>query len=140
MNQPETIEEALTLLNDILNSNNLTTGFTNGSIGHFLGKSKDPKVFAPLIDALKRGNEYIRADVALGLGYLGNKDAIPYLLDTFLNDVGIYVRSDAAIGLGLLRAEIALPFFIERFPQENFEVQKRIIIGISLIATLQAKQ
>jgi hypothetical protein len=77
LEQPETVEEALILWNDMVNSTNLIRNYTNISIGQFLGKSKDPKVFAPLISALKNSSEYIRSDAVLGLGYLGNQDAIP---------------------------------------------------------------
>ena len=92
------------------------------------------------MEGLKFGGEYIRAMSALGLGYLGNKEAVPYLIDAFLHDKGLYVRCDAALALGKLKSEAALTVLVNAFPLENFEVQKRIIRAVDTIGTDKASK
>ena len=106
----------------------------------FLGKSGDERAFLPLLQALTSGGDYYRATAAIGLGYLGNKEAIPALEQAFLNDPGVYVRCDAALALGMLRSEKSLPTLLERFSEEGFKVQKRIVMAIAKFGWGAAEQ
>jgi HEAT repeat protein len=106
----------------------------------YLGKSDDEKAFLPLMDALRSGGAYYRATAAIGLGYLGKQDAIPTLIQTFLKDTNVLVRCDAALALGMLQAEEGLPTLLRRFPEEDFEVRKRIVMAVAMFDPIQAEQ
>lgn len=136
MDNPESIEEAIKLLKENLSRNWGGQGFPD--VARYLGESRDPSAFEPLLEGLMYGGDYIRASCALGLGYLGNKKAISYLIDRLMNDKGKYVRCDSALALGYLEAEEALPFFQKAFVTDIFEVQKRIIMAARKIPTQEA--
>jgi len=108
-------------------------------VAQYLGRSGDSRALPVLLTTLRSGGTYIRSTSALGLGYLGNRAAIPQLLNTFLTDIEIYVRGDAALALGMLHAEEALSKFKQRFLLEDFEVQKRMLMAIPQIGTPHAR-
>ena|SRR5687768_16191384 len=105
----------------------------------YLGESGDEHALQPLLEALTHHNPWIRSTAAIGLGYLGKKEAIPHLVEAFSYDSGLYVRCDAALALGRLVAEESIPIMLERFPKEQFEVQKRIIWALGEMNTQQSR-
>ncbi|MDQ6693861.1 MAG: HEAT repeat domain-containing protein [Chloroflexota bacterium] len=130
------IDEAIAFLRENMHISEVSADFPDAA--RFLGLSKDEIALAPLLEALSRGSSYMRAAAANGLGFLGRHEAIPALIKAFLEDPGLYVRSDAALALGRLGSDESLQHFIRRFPQEYFEVQKRILMAISSINTNKA--
>lgn len=132
------IDEAIRFLNEHLHLDRAPATFP--PVTQYLGETHDIRALKPLLKALTQGGDYIRAVAASGLGILGLREAIPYLIETFRSDPGLYVRCDAALALGSLKAEEALPVFLQTFPQEAYEVQKRIIMATSEIDTESAKQ
>lgn len=129
MSNDLTIDESIDLLYNDINLDSSNANAFNAAL--YLGKSGDSRAFAPLIAALERGGAYMRSSAALALGLLGNKEAIPYLVETFVRDPGIYVRCDAALALGELAQEDIFPVFLRRFIEDDFEIQKRIIIAVA---------
>ena len=110
-----------------------------GAAGH-LGKSGDDRAFLPLMEALRSGGAYYRATAAMGLGYLGNTNAIPVLIQAFVNDPEVYVRCDAALALGRLQAKESLPILLDRFSIEEFEVRKRIVMAVAKFDQVRGEQ
>src|SRR5438552_9741978 len=132
------VQEAAEFLRNNMKVNSAVADFPNAA--EYLGKSGDARALEPLLEALQGGGSYIRASAALGLGFLGASAAIPHLMDTFLTDPGVYVRCDAALALGRLKAEESLTVFLKRFSDEDFEVQKRIVMAISTMGTRKSRK
>ncbi len=130
------IDEAISFLHGNLHITDVGADFPNAAL--FLGRSEDERALAPLLETLTKGSSYMRATAASGLGFLGRREAIPALTKAFLEDPGTYVRADAALALGRLGYEESLEHFVRRFPDERFEVQKRIIMAISQMGTDKA--
>ena len=131
------VDEAIEFLSANLQPSNPTAAYPDAA--QYLGRSGDGRALDPLVQALNEGNSYIRATAALGLGELGRREGVPYLMEAFLHDPGLYVRCDAALALGKLGSEESLSVFLERFLSEEFEVQKRIVLAISQIGSEKAR-
>src|SRR5437870_3661188 len=97
------INEAIAFLRENMHISDVSANFPNAAL--FLGRSRDERALAPLLEALTSGSPYMRAAAASGLGFLGRPEAIPHLTNAFLKDPGLYVRSDAALALGRLGSE-----------------------------------
>jgi HEAT repeat protein len=132
------IEEAAEFLRSNMKASNVRADFPDAA--RYLGESGDARALEPLLEALREGSSYIRATAASGLGLLGVSAAIPHLIHTFLTDPALYVRCDAALALGRLKAEESLSLFLKRFSDEDFEVQKRIVMAISMMGTRKARK
>jgi HEAT repeat protein len=132
------LEQAVKFLHENLQPIDPTSDFPDAA--GYLGKTGDERALAPLLEALKFGNAYIRAVASSGLGYFGRQEAVPHLIEAFTNDPGVYVRCDAALALGRLGSEESLPVLLARFPIDDFEVQKRIVMAIGEIGTEAARE
>src|SRR5687768_7058695 len=65
--------------------------------------SLEAELFNPLVEILRtENNELKQADAAILLGYMGNKSAVPYLIEALNSESGQWLQSWAIRALGQL--------------------------------------
>lgn len=74
----------------------------------------------------------VRAEAAMALGRLGNKDATPHLVNTYLDDADLHVRVCAVRAMGLLQDRNAVPRLLDFLSKTTTDM-----IAMELVVALE---
>ncbi len=92
------------------------------------------EVLEILLDYKDHENPYIRASVAIGLGYVGKKDGGQHVYDHLKkiaeNDPENLVRGDAIMALGEFHDPRTLEFLAELYPGLPNDIKNRVLFAI----------
>ncbi|MGB3691419.1 MAG: HEAT repeat domain-containing protein [Spirulinaceae cyanobacterium] len=105
-----------------------------------LARLGDDTALPALLTTLKTAKPLVRAEAALALGTLGNKECLSYLLDTLNEDEDIKVRSAAAYAVGLLGNKEAVKQLVKVLENqhENSQVRGQAAEALSDLGDTQA--
>jgi HEAT repeat protein len=93
--------------------------------------------FEDLVNDLKKGIGLVRVKAATELGRLGEKRAIPALIEA-LKDPNMALRNNAAFALGEIGAEEAVPRLIDLLRDPEERVRKSAIKALGMIRAKDA--
>jgi HEAT repeat protein len=113
-------------------------GSIRENAAYALGVLHDERALQPLLAALNDEDEDVRYWTANALGHLGNKLAVPDLIETLRHDNSDSVRRAAAYSLGELRDNRAVEPLIEALKNKSWEVRWWVIAALEDIGDVQA--
>ncbi|MBN1330403.1 MAG: HEAT repeat domain-containing protein [Candidatus Heimdallarchaeota archaeon] len=90
------------------------------------------------IEQLKDADEKIRSQAALSLGWIGDNEVIPHLIDSMQKDYSARVRANAALSLGQLNNKKAIPSLIVSLADEDAFVRGMVIYSLGLMKAEEA--
>lgn len=104
-----------------------------------LGNIQVEAVFLALLERLNESNWYVRWQVTLALGRVGDERAVLPLLDILDNDLSSFARQNAAIALGRLRSPSATTSLIVALSDHRVIVREAALDALLSIGTSEAK-
>ncbi|HUT81672.1 MAG TPA: HEAT repeat domain-containing protein [Candidatus Bathyarchaeia archaeon] len=90
------------------------------------------------IEQLKDSDEKIRSQAALSLGWIGDKEVIPHLIESMQKDYSARVRANAALSLGQLNDKKAVSPLIISLADEDAFVRGMVIYSLGLMKAKEA--
>jgi HEAT repeat protein len=110
------------------------TSGTNDAAGIILGEISPPGIAQILIEACKHESWNVRRASAFSLGIVGDKAALPVLLELLESDEHAYVRISAASALGMIPDVAAIPILTKALRNpKNVAVCPFISVALSKI-------
>ncbi len=106
----------------------------NDVAGIILGQISSPGIAQVLIKACKNESWQVRKAAAFSLGLVGDKTALPIILELLESDEHVYVRISAASALGMIADTTAIPVLINALHNpENVSVCPFVGVALSKI-------
>ncbi len=90
------------------------------------------------IEQLKDEDEKTRSQAALSLGWIGDNEVIPHLIEAMQKDYSARVRANAALSLGQLNDNKSVPSLIVSLADEDAFVRGMVIYSLGLMKAQEA--
>jgi len=103
-----------------------------------LGKMREKKALRQIMMLLKDPSKYVREKAVIALGQIGDKKAVPVLVEALEKDEAEEVRVTIAGVLGHLRDKIAVPALIKTLEDPSPTARMKSAISLGLIGDPQA--
>ncbi|MFQ3675148.1 MAG: HEAT repeat domain-containing protein [Endomicrobiia bacterium] len=98
-----------------------------------LGKMREKKALRQIMMLLKDPSKYVREKAAISLGQIGDKKAVPVLVEVLEKDEAEEVRVTIAGVLGHLRDKVAVPVLIKTLEDPSPTARMKSAISLGLI-------
>jgi HEAT repeat protein len=103
-----------------------------------LGKMRERKALKQIMMLLKDPSKYVREKAAISLGQIGDKKAVPVLVEALEKDDAEEVRVTIAGVLGHLRDKVAVPALIKTLEDPSPTARMKSAISLGLIGDPEA--
>ncbi len=103
-----------------------------------LGKMREKKALKQIMMLLKDPSKYVREKAAIALGQIGDKRAVPILVEVLEKDDAEEVRVTIAGVLGHLRDREAVPVLIKTLEDPSPTARMKSAISLGLIGDVNA--
>lgn len=110
------------------------TSDANDAAGIILGEISPPGIAQVLMEACKSDSLQVRKAAAFSLGIVGDKAALPVLLELLQSDEHVYVRISAASALGMIPDVASIPVLTNALHNpKNVSVCPFVAVALSKI-------